>query len=194
MLPKVQLRIQEKKDAAEQVKHDKASAKAIAVAAKESEQRAVRIQNEKEQEERRQRKAKTLDLRAYLKQIDYYLRRKDLREGEDPVLVLQQLRVIQPVEGPWFPLLSKEPVRGYWLMDRLSGKQKYNPPIHDFTDYGCKIDGLFKIVVDSKIYEGSGEVQFWTSWKNIWPLLQAKRTQILGEITMLAGNRNMEKG
>ena len=79
-------------------------------------------------------------------------------------------------------------------MDILSGKQKYNPPIHDFTDYGCKIDRLLKMVVDSKIYKGSEEVRYWTRWTNVWPLLQAKRTQILGEITMLAGNRNMEKG
>ena len=193
MLLKVQLRLQEKSDAEEQAKREKASVKAIAAAMKESKQRATCIQNEKEQEERRQIKAKTLELRAYLKQIDYYLRRKDLREGEDPVLVLQQLRVIQPVEGHLFPLLSKEPVKGYWLMDRLSGKPKYNPPIHNFTDYGCKIDGLLKMVVDSKIYEGSGEVQFWTSWKNIWPLLQAKRAQILGEIAMLSGGKNIKK-
>jgi hypothetical protein len=79
-------------------------------------------------------------------------------------------------------------------MDRLSGKPRYNPPTHDFADYGCKIDRLLKMVVDSKIYKGSEEVRYWTSWINVWPLLQAKRTQILGEIAMLAGNKNMEKG
>ncbi|MFC2122685.1 hypothetical protein ACFLRP_03265 [Bacteroidota bacterium] len=194
MLPKVQLRLQEKSDAEEQVKRDKASAKAIAAAEKESKQRAARLQKEQDQEGRRQNKTKIMELGAFLKQINYYLRRKDLREGEDPVLVLQQLRVIRPVEGPFIPSLFKEPVKGYWLMDRLSGKPKYNPPIHDFTDYGCKISRLLKMVVDSKIYDGSGEVRFWTSWTNVWPLLQAKRTQILSEITMLAANRNMEKG
>jgi len=193
MLLKVQLRLQEKSDAEEQAKREKASVKAIAAAMKESKQRATCIQNEKEQEERRQRKAKTLELRAYLKQIDYYLRRKDLREGEDPVLVLQQLRVIQPVEGVFSPLLSEDLVGGYWSMDVRSGKPKYSPPTHGFTDYGSKINRLTKMVIDSKIYEGSGEVRFWTSWMNIWPLLQAKRAQILGEIAMLSGGKNIKK-
>ena len=193
-LPKVKLRIQEIKDSAEQVKCGKALTKVITVATKEFNQRAVRMQREKELGEKRQKKAKILDLRANLAKLDYYLRRKDLKQGEDPVLILQTLRVIRPVEGPFFPVLSKEPVGGYWPMDRLSGKPKYNPPIHDFTDYGCKINSFLKTVEDSKIYKGSGEVRYWTSWTNVWPLIQAKKAQIRGEITMLTGDKNMGKG
>ncbi len=192
-LPKVQLWLQEKKAAEEQAKWVKEMAKWIATLTKETEQKATLVQKAKEQDERKQRKDETLKLRACLKQINYYLGRKELREGEDPVLTLQQLQVVQPVEGSFFTFLSKELVRGYWLMDRLSGKPKYNPPIHDFTDYGCKINSFLKTVEDSKIYNGSEEVRYWTSWANVWPLLQAKKAQILREIAVLTGSNNVEK-
>jgi len=70
----------------------------------------------------------------------------------------------------------------------------YNPPIHDFVDYGATIQWWSNEVMNGKLYKWLREVRYWTRWINIWPLLQAKRAQILGEIAMLAGNKNMEKG
>jgi hypothetical protein len=59
------------------------------------------------------------------------------------------------------------------------------PPIHDFVDYGANIQKWSTKVSGGRIYKWSGEVRFWASWTNVWPLLQAKKTQILGEITIL---------
>jgi hypothetical protein len=193
-LPKVQLKLQEKRVAEERAKRENELAKAVAAAMKESKQRALRVQKEKEQEERRQRKAKISELRAYLKQVNYYLRRKELHEGEDPVVILQQIRILQPIEGSIFPRVSDKVVKGYWLRDRWTGKPYYNPPAKDFIDYGAIIDGWSKEVSGGRIYKWPGEVSSWTSWVNIWPLLQTKRTQIINEITKLNSIKNTNAG
>jgi len=194
MLPNVQSRLQEKSDAEEQAKRETEATSKIAAIMKENKRKAVLLQREKEQEERRYKRAKISELRAFLKTVDYYLRRKNLQEGEDLVLLLQQLKIIEPIEGSLFPRVSNELAKGYWLRDRWLGRLRYNPPIRDFVDYGAEIDGWSNKVSGGRIYKWLGEVQYWTSWTNVRPLLQAKRAQILGEITMLAGNRNMEKG
>lgn len=194
-LPKVQLRLKEKSDAEEQAKRQKEAAEKITATMKEYSQRAVWLKKEREQKERIQRKAKISELRAFLKQINYYLNRKDLQENEDPVLILQQLRIIQPVEGSIFPRVSDEITKGYWLRDRWSGKPCYSPPVHDFVDYGAAINGWSSKVSGGRIYKWSEEVRSWTSWTNVWPLLQAKKTQILGEIARLTSSKskNVEK-
>ncbi|MFC2019795.1 hypothetical protein ACFLU4_07630 [Chloroflexota bacterium] len=169
-LPKVYLRLKEKSDAEERAKQEKEASKAIAALIKETKQEAARVQKDKEHERRRQRNAKIIELRAFLKQLNYYLRRKELQEGEDPVLTLQQLQIVQPVEGSIFLKVSDKPVKGYWLRDRWSGKPKYSPPICDFVDYGAKFDSWSTKVSGGRIYKWS-EVSVWISWRNIWPLL-----------------------
>jgi len=194
MLPKVQLRLQEKKNTEEQAKREKETAKWIATLTKENKWKAVLLQREKKQEERRYKRVKISELRAFLKTVDYYLRRKDLQEGEDLVLLLQQLKIIEPIEGSLFPRVSNELAKGYWLRDRWLGWLRYSPPIRDFVDYGAEIDGWSNKVSGGRIYKWLGEVQYWTSWTNVRPLLQAKRAQILHEIAVLASSRNIEKG
>jgi len=193
-LPKVKLRLQEKRNAEEQAKREKETAKWVAGFIKEIERKAEIRKKEQKQKEREQRKDDILKLRACLKQINYYLGRKELREGEDPVLTLQQLQIVQSVEGSRFLKVSNKPVKGDWLRDRWSGKLKYSPPLRDFIDYGATIQLWSNEVTKGKLYKWFREVQYWTSWTNVWPLLQAKRAQILGQIAMLAGNKNMEKG
>ena len=193
-LPEVKLRLQEKRNAEEQAKREKETAKWVAGITKEIERKAEIRKKEQKQKEREQRKDEILKLRACLEQINYYLGRKELREGEDPVLILQQLQIVQPVEGSRFLKVSNKPVKGYWLRDRRMGLPYYNPPIHDFIDHGATIQWWSNEVTNGKLYKWLREVRYWTSWINIWPLLQAKRAQILGEIAMLASNKNMEKG
>ena len=154
-LPKVKLRLQEKKNAEEQAKREKETAKWIAALKKETEQKFALVQKTKEQDERKQRKDEILKLRACLKQINYYLGRKELREGEDPVLTLQQLQIVQPVEGSMFLKVSNKPVKGDWLRDRWSGKLKYSPPVHDFIDYGATIQRWSNEVTKGKLSAGS---------------------------------------
>ena len=192
-LPKVKLRLQEKKNAEEQAKREKEAAKWFAGITKENERQAAIRKKEQKQKEREQRKDEILKLRASLEQINYYLGRKELRAGEDPVLILQQLQIVQPIEGLNFLKVSNIPVKGCWLTDRI-GFRYYNPPIHDFIDYGATIQWWSTEVINGKRYKWLREVRYWTSWTKVWPLLQAKRTQILGEIAMLAGNKNVEKG
>jgi hypothetical protein len=178
--PNVQLRLKEKSDSGEQAKRETEATRKIAAIMKENKRKAARVQKEQEQVGRRQNKAKVMELRAYLKQIDYYLRRKDLREGEDPILILQQLRIIQPVEGSIFPRVSEKIVRGNWLRNGWTGYLYYSPPIRDFVDYGAEIDGWSNKVSGGRIYKWLEDVRFWTSWTNVWPLLQAKRLYIQG--------------
>ena len=193
-LPSVQSRLREKSAAEQQAKREIEAARKTAAMVKENKQEAAWVRKEQEQAGKRQNKAKVIELRACLRQIDYYLGRKELRKGEDPVLILQQLKIVQSVEGSRFLKVSNKPVKGYWLRDRRMGLPYYNPPIHDFIDHGATIQWLSNEVTNGKLYKWLREVRYWTSWKNIWPLLQAKRTQILSEIAVLAGNKNMEKG
>lgn len=184
-LPQTQRRIQEKSIAEEMVRREKETAKAMAIDEKRSKQAVARQQREKEQELKRQRKAKISELRALLKQVNYYLRRKNLQDGEDPVLTLQQLRIIQPIEGSMFPHISEKIIKGYWLRDRWTGWLYYMPPARDFIDYGAMIDKWSKVVSDGRIYKSFKDVCYWTSWTNVWPLLQAKRARIVKEIATL---------
>ncbi len=179
-LPKVQLRLKEKSDAEEQAKREKEAAKWFAGITKESERKTTLAQKAKEQDERKRRKGETLKLRACLKQINYYLGRKKLRDGEDPVLTLQQLQIVQPVEASIFPRVSEKIVRGDWFRNGWTGYSYYSPPMRDFVDYGAKIEGLSNKVSGGRIYKWSKDVRFWTSWTNVWPLLEAKKLYIQG--------------
>ena len=192
-LPNVKLRLQQKRNAEEQAKWKKETASWVATVMKKVEQKAALAKKEQRQRETKRRKDEILELRACLRQINYYLNRKELREGEDPVLTLQQLQIIQPVEGSIFLRVSEKPVKGYWLRNRWSGTLKYVPPIRDFVDYGANIPMWTNEVTNGRIYKWSGEVQFWTSWTNVWRLLQAKKTQILREIAALTGSNNVEE-
>ncbi len=203
-LPKVKLRLQEKKNAEAEVKWEKDMSKLFAnvtkdierkaeIRKKETEQKVALMKKEREQEERKRRKDEILKLRACLKPINHYLGRKELREGEDPVLILQQLQIIKPVEGWTFLKVSDKPAKGYWLRDRWSGKLKYSPPVRDFIDYGANIQRWSNEVTNGRIYKWLGEVQFWTSWAAVWPLLQAKRAKYLREIAILTVSNNVER-
>ncbi len=192
-LPKVKLQLQKKKNAEAEVKWEKDMSKLVANVTKDIERKVALMKKEREQGERKRRKDEILKLRACLKPINHYLGRKELREGEDPVLILQQLRIIKPVKGILFSRVTEELVRGYWSKDRWSGKPKYSPPTHDFTDYDSKVDSLVKVIFDSKIYKCSEEVHSWTSWAAVWPLLQAKRAKYLREIAILTVSNNVEK-
>ena len=161
--------------------------------AKENERQAAIRKKEQKQIERKRKMDKGRELRACIKQINYYLGRKELREGEDPVLILQQLQIVQPVEGSIYLKISDKSAKGYWARDSWPGKPKYNPPMRDFVNYGANIQRWSNIVTNGKIYWWWREVQFWTSWANVWPLLQAKKTNILGEIAALTGSNNVEK-
>ncbi|MFC1861181.1 hypothetical protein ACFLYL_02740 [Chloroflexota bacterium] len=163
-----------------------------AKSAKENERQAAIRKKEQEQIERKRKIDKAGELRACLKPINHYLGRKYLREGEDPVLILQQLQIVQPVEGSMFLKVSDKPVKGYWLRDRWSGQLKYRPPFHAFIDYGANVLRGSE-VSNGRIYKWSEEVQFWTSWVAVWPLLQAKRAQYLRQIALLTVSNNVER-
>ncbi len=164
-----------------------------AKSAKENERQAAIRKKEQEQIERKRKMDKVRELQACLKPINRYLGRKELKEGEDPVLTLQQLQIVQPVEGVRFLKVSDKPVKGCWVRDRWSGKLKYSPPVHDFIDYGATIQRWSNEVTKGKLYKWFREVQSWTSWVAVWPLLQAKRTQYLRQIELLTGSNNVEK-
>ncbi len=187
MLPKVKLRLEEKKNAEEQAKREKENVRWIATVTKEYERQTALEKKEQKREENKRRRDNILKLKESLKPINYYLGRKELKEGEDLVLILQQLYIIQPVEG-WASLrVSDKSVQGHWRRNRWSGKLEYMTPIRDFVDYGASIQ-LSK-VTNGRLYKWSGEVKFWTTWTNVWPLLRAKKAQILGEIARLAANK-----
>jgi len=192
-LPKVKLRLHEKKDTEEQARQEKETAKWVAAMMKKIEQKAALAKKEQRRRETNRRKDEILKLRACLKQIDYYLGRKDLRNGEDPVLTLQQLQIIQPVEGSMFLKVSDKLVKGQWLRDRWSFMPYYTPPVKDFVDYGVVINGWTKEISGGKIHKWFKEVRHWTSWTNVWPLLQVKKTQIPREIAALTDSNNVEK-
>ncbi len=186
-LPMVKSRLQEKKNDAEQAKRNKDNAKWAAAFTKEIEQKTALMKKEQNRKENKRRRDEILKLKESLKPINYYLGRKELKEGEDLILILQQLYIIQPVEG-WASLrVSDKSIQGHWQRNRWSGKLEYMPPICDFVDYGASIQ--WSKVINGRLYKWSGEVQFWTSWANVWPLLRAKKAQISGEIARLAANK-----
>ncbi len=181
----MQLRLKEKRSAEERVKQEKENAKLIANLAKKFEQNLALIKKAKQQDEHKQRKDNILQLRARLKRINYYLGRKELRDGEDPVLTLQQLQIVQLVESSAFLFVSDKPVQGYWSRDLWSGKPKYTAPFNDFIDYGANIQQWTNEITNGRIYKWFEEVQSWTSWTNVWPLLLEKKTKYLREIAIL---------
>jgi len=183
-LPMVESRLREKKDTEEQEKRDEETAKRIEAFKKEIERKAAIAKNEEKRREAKRKKDEINKLKESLKPINYYLGRKELKEGEDLVLILQQLYIIQPVEGWAYLRVSDKPVEGQWRRNKWSGKPEYMPPIRDFVDYGVSIQ--WSKVTNGRLYKWSGEVKFWTSWTNVWPLLRAKKAQISGEIVRLA--------
>ncbi len=192
-LPKVQLRLEEKKDAEEQAKRETENAKRAAEITKELKRKSDLEKKEQNRKENKQRRDEILKLKESLKPINYYLGRKELREGEDPVLILQQLQVIQALKDSVFLRVSDELVKGYLVRSRWSDVTKYVPPFRNFIDYGASIKMWSNEVTNGRVYEWSKEVKFWTSWTNVWPLLQVKKAQILREIAALTGSNNMEK-
>ena len=146
------------------------------------------LQKEREREEKRKKNEEISERREILKKLNHYLKREDLSEGEDPVLILQQLKVIVPVDRQILPSPSKEYARGQWIEE--SGKLKYIPPDHRFIDHGSEYTrvGSFVIFNVNKVYELSGEVQSWTSWDNVRHLLLAKKVKLLNEINRLTSS------
>ena len=102
MLPKAQLRLQENRALEERIRWENEQAKQAKQVEKDRERSRKVLEREQERKERIQRKGQITKLKSLLKQIGYYLRRKELKEGEDPVLTLQQLQIIKPVEGSVF--------------------------------------------------------------------------------------------
>jgi predicted transcriptional regulator len=184
-LPKVKSRLQEKKDAEERAKWEKETAKKIESVVKDIQRKGALERRERQQQQSKRIKDDVLKLRAEIRQINYYLGRKDLKEGEDPVFTLQQLKIIQPVEG-WSSLkVSDKPVKGHWQRNRWMGKPEYMPPVRDFIDYGATIQRWSSQVTNGRFYKWSDEVQYWTTWAKVWPLLQAKKEKILEKIARL---------
>ncbi len=182
MLPKVKSRLQEKKNAQDQAKREKEATKLARVISKELERKKGFQRKEEKRKESDRRKSEIRKLREYLNQINYYIRRKDLKEGEDLVLILQELRIIQPVEGSMFLRISDKPVKGQWIRNINTGIPVYFPPNHNFVDYGATIDRYTKEVTGGRLYKWFEDVRNWTSWESVRPLLFTKRQQILEDI------------
>jgi hypothetical protein len=115
----------------------------------------------KKEEEKRQRNIELGKLKARLTEINYYLRRKrfDAAAKEDPILILQQLKVISPTG------FYLGPVQGSWESNGLDGKTEYKPPIRDFVDMGGKP-------------HSHSEIKMWVNWQVLYPLLQMAYEQL----------------
>ena len=115
----------------------------------------------KKEEEKRQRNIELGKLKARLNGISYYLRRKrfDAEAKEDPIVILQQLKVISPTG------FYLGPVQGSWESNGLDGKTEYKPPIRDFVDMGGKP-------------HSHSEIKMWVNWQAIYPLLQMAHEQL----------------
>jgi hypothetical protein len=115
----------------------------------------------KKEEEKRQRNIELGKLKARLNGISYYLRRKrfDAEAKEDPIVILQQLKVILPTG------FYLGPVQGSWESNGLDGKTEYKPPIRDFVDMGGKP-------------HSHSEIKVWVNWQAIYPLLQMAHEQL----------------
>jgi hypothetical protein len=124
------------------------------------ERKLAQIQMKKE-EERKQRNIELGKLKAMLKRISYYLRRKrfDAEAKEDPILILQQLGVIS-LTGFHLGL-----TQGSWESNGLDGKTEYKPPIRDFVDMGGKPHSY-------------SEIKMWVNWQAIYPLLLMAHEQL----------------
>jgi len=121
---------------------------------------------EKKEEAERQRNVNLGKLKGRLKEIGYYLRRKrfDAAAKEDPILILQELRVISPT-GFYY----QGPAKGVWELNGLSGKFEYKPPIKDFVDMVGKPHSY-------------SDIKRWVSWQAIHPLLQMAQEHLQEEV------------
>jgi len=128
----------------------------------------VGIKKRKEEEER-QWHADLGNLKVRLKEIGYYLRRKrfDAAAKEDPILILQELRVISPMGFHY-----QGPAKGVWESNGLSGKFEYKPPIKDFVDMVGKTHSY-------------SDIKGWVSWQAIHPLLRMAQEQLQAEVKRL---------
>jgi hypothetical protein len=122
----------------------------------------------KKEEEKRQRNIELGKLKARLNGISYYLRRKrfDAEAKEDPIVILQQLKVISPTG------FYLGPVQGSWESNGLDGKTEYKPPIRDFVDMGGKP-------------RSHSEIKMWVNWQAIYPLLQMAHEQLQAAVKRL---------
>ena len=122
----------------------------------------------KKEEEKRQRNIELGKLKARLNGISYYLRRKrfDAEAKEDPIVILQQLKVISPTG------FYLGPVQGSWESNGLDGKTEYKPPIRDFVDMGGKP-------------HSHSEIKVWVNWQAIYPLLQMAHEQLQAAVKRL---------
>ena len=122
----------------------------------------------KKEEEKRQRNIELGKLKARLNGISYYLRRKrfDAEAKEDPIVILQQLKVISPTG------FYLGPVQGSWESNGLDGKTEYKPPIRDFVDMGGKP-------------HSHSEIKMWVNWQAIYPLLQMAHEQLQAAVKRL---------
>ena len=135
----------------------------------------VGIKKRKEEEER-QWHADLGNLKVRLKEIGYYLRRKrfDTAAKEDPILILQELRVISPMGFHY-----QGPAKGVWESNGLSGKFEYKPPIKDFVDMVGKTHSY------SYIYQGMGKLAGHTSSITDGTGVTTGRSQEIGEQDMI---------
>jgi predicted transcriptional regulator len=122
----------------------------------------------KKEEEKKQRNIELGKLKARLKGISYYLRRKrfDAEAKEDPIVILQQLKVISPTG------FYLGPVQGSWESNGLDGKTEYKPPIRDFVDMGGKP-------------HSHSEIKMWLNWQAIYPLLQMAHEPLQAAVNRL---------
>ena len=122
----------------------------------------------KKVEEKKQRNIELGKLKARLKEINYYLRRKrfDAAAKEDPILILQKLGVISPTG------FDLSPTKGSWEFNWLSGKLEYKPPTRNFADKFGKMYSYH-------------DIQTWVNWQTIYPLLQIAYEQLQAEFKRL---------
>jgi len=122
------------------------------------------IKKEKEEKER-QRNIELGKLKARLKEISYYLRRKrfDAAAKEDPILILQKLGVISPTG------FDQRPVKGGWESNWPPGRLEYKPPTRYFVDIVGKTHSYL-------------DIKTWVNWQAIHPLLKTANEKIQTEI------------
>jgi 23S rRNA pseudoU1915 N3-methylase RlmH len=140
------------------------------------ERELAEIQKKKE-EEKKQRNIELGRLKAKLKEISYYLRRKrfDAAAKEDPIVILQQLGVISPTGFYLWP------AQGSWESNGLDGKTEYKPPIRDFVDMSGKPHSY-------------SDIKMWVNWQAIYPLLQMVHEQLQAEVKRLGYEKSSQYG
>lgn len=122
---------------------------------------------EEKREKDKQIKLMAAELKDKIKVIDHYLGRKRLNENEDPVLILQEIGVIQSVTS------YNNPATGSWIHSRLGGGKVYIPPYGHFLD----VNGQF---------HADSEVRKWISWPAVRHLLRYAKTRIVEDLQSLS--------